>query len=309
MPGSSVSSEGNSESVPYNPKNVLLQPDDANRLLNNFGVDLKIKNIDVYRKAFVHKSYCTRKNENFVNGNEACPRDCLPLQEESNERLEFLGDSILDVVVANYLYDRYPYENEGFLTKMRTKLVNGNMLAHLSKQIGLDKYILMSIQIEENEGRSNKNILEDTFESFIAAVFLDFNDKPIKGKGLSSISGLGFQVAECWIVNVFESLLDFAELIRSNQNYKDALIKFCQHTYQYLPKFLEIDVSTYNNHKTYTVGVKNERGVTVGVGKGETRRKAEQIASYNALVYYGQAEKIANELSAEISYFDKSADF
>ena len=105
--------------LPYNPLNILVQKSDILNLTKNF------KDINLYRKAFVHKSYCTRKNENFLNGNINCPPGCLPLQEDSNERLEFLGDSILNMVVADYLFERYPDENEGFLTRMRTKLVNG----------------------------------------------------------------------------------------------------------------------------------------------------------------------------------------
>jgi len=65
-----------------------------------------VNNINIYRRAFVHKSYCRRKNENFLNGNVNCPPDCLPLQEESNERLEFLGDAILNMVVGLYVFER-----------------------------------------------------------------------------------------------------------------------------------------------------------------------------------------------------------
>jgi len=160
--------------LPYNTKNRLIDQSDVLSLLE-YGNICIINNINIYRRAFVHKSYCTRKNENYLDGNLKCPDECMPLQEESNERLEFLGDSILNLIVASYLFERYPGVNEGFLTTMRTKLVNGKMLAFLSGQINLGNFVIMSQQIEGNDGRKNKNILEDTFEAFIAAIYLDFD--------------------------------------------------------------------------------------------------------------------------------------
>ena len=120
---------------PFNPLNKLVTKEDVQMILIEHGVDYSPKDISLYNKAFLHRSYCTRKNDNVITGNTECPTNCLPLQEESNERLEFLGDSILNFVVADYLYDRYPDVNEGFLTKVRTRIVNGNMLAELSEYL------------------------------------------------------------------------------------------------------------------------------------------------------------------------------
>jgi len=292
------------EELPYNPRNRLLQKEDLDLFLSTYGVTLKPVDIGVYRKAFVNKSYCTRKNENFINGNERCPPGCIPLQEESNERLEFLGDSVLSLVVAKYLWKRYPHEAEGFLTKMRTKLVNGQMLASLSKSIGFDAFVIIANQIEANGGRTSLNILEDTFEAFIAAIFMDFDEKKLKKKeaapavdgspassskqaqagGPPDLSGMGYQVAEKWIIGVLETWVDFPELVRSNQNYKDQLIKYYQHSRQVTPRFVDTDV----NDKVFTVCVKDDNDAVVGVGKADTKKKAEQLASYNALVYLGE---------------------
>ena len=211
--------------TPYNNQNILINEDDVNSILNRFDINLKCINIDLYRKSLVNKSYATRKNENFITGNENCPDDCLPLQEECNERFEFLGDSVLSTTVANYLYERYPDQQEGFLTKMRSKLVNGYMLADLCRHVGLNKWVIISKQIEDNNGRDNYKILEDIFEAFICAIFMDFNQ--VKSSiSENDISGLGFQVAEKWIINVIEDKVDFAELIKQNNNYKDKLIKY-----------------------------------------------------------------------------------
>merc|ERR1711935_614919 len=139
-------------------------------------------NIKIYQQSFFHKSYIKKEN-NLNNKGERvelveCPSDCLELQIESNERLEFLGDSILGSTVAGYLYERFPDENEGFMTRLRTKLVNGEMLGKLAKKIDLSGFMIISRHVEERcNGRDNLRILEDVFESFIGALYLDFNKK------------------------------------------------------------------------------------------------------------------------------------
>jgi ribonuclease III len=259
--------------TPYNELNRVICHDELVNILKSYDVDEPYRNIDIYRQAFVHKSYCTRKNENFLDGNVNCPQNCLPLQEESNERLEFLGDSILGKVVAAYLYERYPDENEGFLTKMRTKLVNGKMLAHLSQLVGLKPFILLSKQIEDGEGRNSVNILEDAFEAFIASIYMDFEEK-------------GDEMARRWILGVIENNLDFAELIKQNNNYKDLFLKYFQQNFNYIPKFFEMKVETINNQKRYTVCIKDNKGNVICIGRGGTKKEAENDASKNGLNEY-----------------------
>ena len=253
-------------SLPYNPSNVLISFEHVSHLL---GPGHVIKDINKYRSAFVHKSYCTRKNENFINGNVNCPAGCLPLQDESNERLEFLGDAVLSVIVARYLFERFPDENEGFLTKMRTKLVNGIMLAHLAEIVGLGKFVMISKQIEENNGRSNKKILEDCFEAFLGAMFQD--------GGLSTV--------EVWLTDLIENNLDFTELICSNHNFKDAMLKHYQHTFGYVPRFFEtkIDSKGPANGKMYHVCAKDPKDVIVGRGQGPTKKQAENDCAKNMM--------------------------
>lgn len=261
--------------TPYNNKNVLITDDQILCILNTYGVTRKPRDFDVYRKAFVHKSYCTRKNENFVEGNVNCPEDCQPLQEESNERLEFLGDSILNMVVASYLFERYSDENEGWLTRLRTKLVNGKMLAHLSRLLEFNRHITISKQIEENEGRFNSNILEDAFEAFIAAVYQNYGEE------------YGFKEAQTWIIGVLETHIDFSELIKQNHNYKDQFLKYFQHNYSYIPKFYEVKVDTTNNNqKIYTICIKDNNDTILSIGKGGSKKEAENVAAKLALERY-----------------------
>lgn len=253
--------------TPFNNANVLIAEADLKKILGTYGVTQPVKDIDIYRCAMVHKSYCTRKNENFVEGNQNCPADCLPLQEESNERLEFLGDSVLSIAVASYLFERYPDENEGFLTRMRTKLVNGKMLARLSKIVGLHRFIMISKQIEENDGRAISNILEDAFEAFLAAIYLDF----------------GYEVAKEWVINVIEEHLDFSELVRQNNNYKDQILKHFQQNYGYIPRFYEQDIESFNNHKVFKVVLKDNQDNVVSTGTGASKKEAENDAAKAAL--------------------------
>lgn len=259
--------------LPYNSNNTLIDDIDIRKRLEKYNENIQINDINLFRKAFVHRSYCTRKNENFVNGNSNCPDDCIPLQEESNERLEFLGDAVINLVVGNYLYQRYPDENEGFLTKIRTKLVNGNMLAHFASIIELNNFILISKQIEENEGRNNKNILEDAFEAFIGAMFNDCND---------------YKQVEEWLINLIEENIDFSDLIRKNTNYKDMLIKHFQYNHNICPKFLEMSVETFGNgNKKYNICVKGVDDTILGIGSGISKKHAENDASLNVLQKIG----------------------
>ena len=263
-------SSNSDEELPYNPKNYLVTKDDVYEILKGYDIHNTISDITIFQKAFVHKSYCTRKNENFITGNINKPEDCLPLQEESNERLEFLGDSILNFTVAQYLFMRYPAENEGFLTKMRTKLVNGKMLAYISEILNLGKFILLSKQIEEGDGRNNSNILEDAFESFVAAIYFD----------------MGIETARDWIINVFEYNLDFSELVRSNTNYKDIMLKYFQQNKGFIPKYFETNVLYEGKQKKFVLCLKDNKDKILCYGEGKTKKEAENDAAKKAINQY-----------------------
>ena len=265
------------EEVPFNIDNILLDHDTLTSLIRQYSKDYKYKNINLFRNAFVHKSYCTRKNENFVQGNTNCPEGCLPLQEESNERLEFLGDAVLNLVIGDYLFQRYQDESEGFLTKLRTKLVNGTMLSELAQYAKFPRFMIISKQIEDNNGRRNKKILEDTFEAFLGAFFQDAHEQGLNALAL---------VSE-WIITLIEENIDFTDLIIQNNNYKDTFIKYFQHAYNYLPKFLELNTETTNNSKIFRIAIKDRNNIVVSTGTGINKKQAENDAAMHALKYYG----------------------
>lgn len=282
------------DELPYNVHNRLLMEDDLRKLFDGHGLrSVTFNNINLYRNAFVHKSYCTMKNDDFESGNDRCPDGCLPLQEMSYERLEFLGDAILGMVVARYLHERYPNQPEGFLSKMRTKIVNGKMLGHLAGRIGLEPFVIISKQIEAGGGRNNYKILEDTFEALIGAIYLDFQDSPPEMPASvkledGPLSGAGFYVAETWIISILEKNIDFAELVASRTNYKDQLVRYMQHAFQDAPRFFETRIDTVNNMKVFTYNVKNRSGTVLGTGKGASKKEAENMAARAALVAYGE---------------------
>lgn len=277
------------EEMPFNNKNVLLTDDDLRNLFDNNGLkNINYNNLNIYRNAFVHKSYCTMKNTDFSTGNLKCPSDCLPLQEMSYERLEFLGDALLGMTVAAYLYERFPDQNEGFMSKIRTKLVNGKMLGHLSDLVGFPKFAILSKQVDDANGRNNYKIMEDIFEAFIGALYIDFqtHDDHIKLPVDVIFPGTGFFIVQRWIIYIIEKYLDFGELIASRTNYKDMLVSYMQHHLLDQPRFFEINVVTRDHNKVFTYCIKDKNNTIIGTAKGSTKKDAENNVSMEALKYY-----------------------
>ena len=259
--------------LPYNTKNVLIMENDLNNFFKNQNIDYDFKNINLFRNAFVHKSYCCMKNSDFERSNINCPENCLPLQELPYERLEFLGDSILGFTIAEYMYLKYPEQSEGFLSKMRTKIVNGKMLGYLSECIGFPKFAIISKQIEDINGRENYKIMEDIFEAFIGALYLDSND---------------INIVKKWIISIIENNIDMVELILKNTNYKDMLILYMQNRFQDVPRFFETNIVQNNMQKIFNYIVKDRDNNILSSGTGISKKDAEINVAYEALKYYGE---------------------
>lgn len=287
---------------PYNFNNKLLTNKDVNNILSNFDINEKITNLCIYQQAFVHKSYCKKNPEEINDDVELAekPEGCLELQDNDNERLEFLGDSIISATVAKYLYERYSDQDEGFLTRIRTKLVNGESLGDLAKKLDFGKYMLISRHVEERcNGRNSLRILEDVFESFIGSMFLDFNESRISDHKIFDelYSGIGFQIAEKFIINVIERFVDFTELILKDYNYKDQLLRFFQQKFQQTPKYKELMVEGPPHDRIFTMCVMDTNGEVISEGKGKSKKKAEQLASMEALIKFKviDRENVTNE--------------
>ena len=279
---------------PYNFNNKLINKHNVHKILSNYGISFDIKDISLYQNSFVHKSYCVKKEEEMQEDVELAerPEGALPLQERSNERLEYLGDSILNAIIAKYLYERFPDQEEGFMTKLRTKIVCGETLGKLAKDIGLGEYLLISRHVEERcNGRESTRILEDVFESFIGALFLDFTENYEGKEPLLEYSGPGFQICELFIINIIESKIDFTELVLNDTNFKDQLLRHFQQEYQKTPKYKEVLVEGPPHDRIFTMCVLDINDEIIAEAKGKSKKKAEQLASKYALIKLGIIEQ------------------
>ena len=280
---------------PYNMNNKLITNDEVINLLKRFGVEDEIHDLKIYQQSFVHKSYVKKENNVNNQGEEVelaeRPEGCLELQEASNERLEYLGDSILGATIASYLYERFPQEEEGFMTRLRTKIVNGEMLGSLALKMGMAPHMVISRHVEDRcNGRTNLRILEDVFESFIGALYLDFNEKELEHPTMEFYSGMGFQVCQVFIISIIEELIDFSDLILNDYNFKDQLLRYFQQNYQQTPKYKQILVEGPPHERFFTMAVLKNEDEIVAYGKEKSKKKAEQLASKNALIKYGAIE-------------------
>tara|TARA_B000000557_G_scaffold132408_1_gene107318 strand:- start:403 stop:1329 length:927 start_codon:yes stop_codon:yes gene_type:complete len=286
---------------PYNGKNVLVSRENIEAILASQEVIAPIGNLALYQQSFVHKSYCQKSEEENLQQNielVECPKGLIPLQPESNERLEFLGDAVVNFVVGRYLYERYPDQDEGFMTRIRSKLVRSQALAEFATNLGLDKYLLISRHVEDRcSGRKGQRILEDVFESFIGAMYLDFNriemkqpfndSKAKKESELEFFSGYGFHICELFLTNLIESRVDFTKLLLLDTNYKDQLLRYYQQHFQDTPRYHELSIDGPSHHRIFTMAVTDDKNEIIGKGRAASKKKAEQIASREALVHFG----------------------
>lgn len=218
-----------------NPNNRLITKDEVEHILNYFGnigdnnEFLKINNLEHYQQAFVHESYFqavqyyyskindpNQKQDEIVNNNHP-----FYIPKGSSERLEYLGDHILKAVMGRYLFERFENEREGFLTKLKIKIEKCSMLHKIGITLGFKKFLLISLQIENqtilslDRGRNTPNYYEDAFEAFIGSILVDFQER-------------GYVYADRFVRNVIENIIDFAELISKNDNFKDSLQRYFQ---------------------------------------------------------------------------------
>ena len=207
--------------------------------------------LSLYRIALTHKSASYKINGERVN----------------NERLEFLGDAILDAVISDFLYKKYPSEREGFLTEMRSKIVKGKKLKELAIKLKIDVFVNQ----KTNLPLINSRIFEDAFEALIGAIYLD--------KGYKTVYKF---------INkkILEKYIDFRKLELTNHNYKSLLIEWSQKTKNQIEFISFNDVDNLNN---FTSQVKY-KDLNIGIGKGSSKKEAEQNAAKEALNYIKDIE-------------------
>ena len=252
--------EGDLVFNPYNHNNREITETEVCDILKKYGVPDKVHNINLYKRAFVHKSYCKRpKLENEENGVIIAnkPNDCMKLKTKSNERLEFLGDGVLECITKYYLYRRFPKENEGFMTEKKIALVKNESIGKMAYEMGLNKWYIMSANAEEKKTRTNLKKLGCLFESFLGALFLDFNKISINDEqnwfNNVFVTGPGFQIAQIFVEGIFEQHVDWMKLIQSDDNYKNILQVMLQKAFQVTPIYREIN--DWDEETGYHMGV------------------------------------------------------
>jgi len=212
----------------------------------------RVRNIQLYQEALLHKSAVKLYDVQL-----------------SNERLEFIGDSVLNLIIARWIYDSYPTENEGFMTKLRTRIVSGQCLAKLASNLELHKYIRMNDKALRQGWNTNPRILEDTFEAIIGALYLD----------------QGIKKTTEYIINDLLTQLDITGML-VDTNYKDILMRYTQSNNNKLPEYTIIREDGPNHNKQFVVSVSIETNA-IGEGVAKSKKQAEQHAAYHALQCMG----------------------
>ena len=189
-----------------------------------------------------------------------------------------------------YLYERYAGKGEGFLTRLRTRIVNNKMLGELAKKLGLEPWIIVSRHVEEVcvGGRGNLRLLGSMLEAWIYALFKNFEDSESPGTGSAASTGTGskgFKVVRTFLVNVIQRHVNFVELITDDTNFKDQLLRHFQATYHQPPRYREVSVVGPPHDRVFTMGVIDPANETKVIAKATARNKkvAEQEASRLAL--------------------------
>jgi ribonuclease-3 len=265
---------------PWNFNNKRIPNNVVDRILNKHGI--KPKDYSLYQKACIHVSYRKRNmneipKERYVEM-EPKPDGCMDLWDFDNERIEFVGDALLSATISDYLYTRYPDQGEGFLTKLRMKLVNNRSLGTLIHKMRLNEYLIISKHFEEKcDGRNNLKILGGMMEAWICAVYMDYKNA---GKD-------PWQATKKFVKSVFETYCDFAKVIVSNYNYKEQLLQYYQREFGQPPKYKMIDSVGAIHERIFTMGVLDTNGKVVSKASARCKKTAEQIASKMALKKFG----------------------
>ncbi|PTN08783.1 ribonuclease-3 [Mangrovibacterium marinum] len=183
----------------------------------------------------------------------------------NNERLEYLGDAILGSIIAEFLYNRFPNQDEGFLTQMRSKLVNRSFLTDLTYQIGLNAYI----RSNTNNTAENSHIYGDAFEAIIGALYLD----------------RGYRVTKAFIVKkILPSYVDLNQVQHTNTNFKSQLIEWSQKNKQEI-NFETTEHLSGDSKTPSFITVITSDGLPIGKGEGNSKKESQQNASHQAIKY------------------------
>ncbi len=225
---------------------------------------LKYLDLEIADEALTHSSF------NFEAGNE---------NGNDYERLEFLGDSVLRLYVSELLYDKYPYYDEGKLTKIRSRLVSDNFLAGLAIKTGIDKYIKLGKHEEKDGGRKKESIKACAMEAMLGAIY--------KSNGADSVKE--------FIYELYNDIpIGFDEETIEHYNYKELLQQYTQSQNKDLPEY-NLTGETGKAHKREFEVTVSYKGEILGQGQGRTKKEAEKQAAKEALIKLKLIDKEENE--------------
>jgi ribonuclease-3 len=218
--------------------------DNLNKLQDIIGVKFQNRNLLV--QALTHKSYAVSVGK-----------------KKWNERLEFLGDSILSAIVSDYLYHRFPKSHEGTLSRVKSQLVSRQTLTRWGKQMNIGEYVALSPGEESTGGRTRDSLIANTFEALLGAIYLE----------------KGYAVAEQFVLKY----LDSGEVLTRDTDYKSQLQEISQKKYRVLPVYTVAKEIGPEHEKIFDVTVKIKKRI-LGKGIGKNKKTAEQQAAKQALV-------------------------
>lgn len=221
------------------------------KFVSAFG--LEFNDMELLNRAFVHSSYVNENNLDFC---------------ECYERLEFLGDAVLKIIISDFLFKTFPDAREGELTNIRSTVVSDKELAVFAKKINLSDVILLGPNEEKSKGREKASILACAFEAFLGAVYIDYK-------------ALGLKAAYDFMIdNFMEDILNV-----KSSNYKALLQEYTQGIDHCLPVYRVINESGLSHDKTYETGVYYHDNL-IAKGLGKSKKEAEQAAAFEALKYF-----------------------
>lgn len=229
----------------------LLQNDVLSQLQEALGY--QIRNDRIFVQALMHRSYLQ-----LIEGS----------QVESNERLEFLGDSILNMLIGEFLFRHYRDEQEGDLTKLRSRLVNKKALIHGAHAVGLERFVFLNTSAEQSLRQGNKSIIADAFEAVIAAIYID--------------SGMDLRPVKGFLRRTILASETFEKILETDENYKSALLELVQARGHDAPRYEVVAEEGPDHERSFTVEVW-VGGRTLGSGEGRSKKKAEQAAARIAI--------------------------
>lgn len=221
-----------------------------NNLMESIGISFK--DLNLLDLAFIHKSYLNEHRD---------------LKGGHNERLEFLGDAVLELIVTEFLYKEYPHEEEGVLTNWRSALVKGKHLAEVAVELELGIYLYLSRGEERSGGRKKHYILANTVEALLGAVYMD------QGYEMSK------EFVRRFILGHLEDILEKGQHIDSKSKFQE----LSQDLLGVTPEYKCLSEEGPDHNKVFTMGlyIKDE---CIAEGQGSSKQKAEQDAAQNGLI-------------------------